>query len=148
MDENRKMMMDISDTSVSEPEDATTLVDVDKIMCFDVNSIDPHIFSHISEKSCRNCLLFAFDDYSASIKQNGGFKENLTNTVKWLHYNNLKIIEDNNTANIHMPLSFSDAIYTCKILNSEIPNNFLIKRPDSSTQKFIPKKHLLLYNRI
>jgi hypothetical protein len=75
----------------------------------------------------------------------GVFKENLTNTVKWLHYNNLDIIEDNSTENVPVSSSFSDAIYICKILNSEIPNNFRIKRPDSSTQQITPKKHLLLY---
>jgi hypothetical protein len=114
-------------------------------MCFDVNSIETHNFSNISHKSYRNFSLFAYGDYNASIKQTGGSKENLTNTVKWLHYNNLDVIEDNSTENMPVPPSFSDAMYICKILNSEIPNNIRIKCPDSSTQQITPKEHLLLY---
>jgi hypothetical protein len=43
-------------------------------MCFDVNSIEPHIFSNISHKSYRNFLLFAYGDYNASKKQTGGIQ--------------------------------------------------------------------------
>jgi hypothetical protein len=132
MDEDQKMMMDIFDTSDNEPEDETTLVDVDKIMCFDVNSIESHILAILVIKAIAAFKFLVM----------GGYNENLTNTVKWLHFNDLDIIEDNNTKIclchhlFQMPYTFA---------NSEIPNNFRIKRPDSSTQQITPKNHLLLY---